>query len=156
MEIEEYNYNNKQEYYIMIKRYNKSKELHTLDVNTLKPQKRIFLVIEKGILKKYKIIAYTIINEDLKLIHMVNGISKKYVGDKNTIYITDFMVRILDRKKGIGKALANYIINQRYGDKNILLQPQGDGNWFWKKFGFICDNISEHGTCILRRNNKNK
>ena len=42
----------------------------------------------------------------------------------------------------------------KYIKKNITLQPDRDGNWFWKKFGFIPDNISKSLTLILKRNKK--
>lgn len=67
------------------------------------------------------------------------------------IYISDFMIDYLYRNQGNGKILANYIINDIYKDKDIILQPDGDGNWFWKEFGFVNDEISKHLTLILKR-----
>ena len=64
------------------------------------------------------------------------------------------MIDYLFRNQGIGQYFARYILNEKYKDKNIILQPDGDGNWFWKKFGFIPDNISKHLTLILQRDNE--
>lgn len=57
----------------------------------------------------------------------------------------------LYRNQGIGKKLVRYIIDSEYKNRNIILQPDGNGYWFWKKFGFENDNISKHETWILRR-----
>ena len=54
------------------------------------------------------------------------------------------------RKQGIGKFLAKYILYEVYKNKNIILQPDGDGNWFWKKFEFVHDKISQRVTLILK------
>lgn len=151
MEIIKYNYDTKIEYSIFTRKYNKSKLLSTLNIQTFSKEKTIYLVIEKSILRKYKIIGYAIIYENLHVICFSNGISKKYDGDINTIFIGDFMIDYSYRNKGIGKQLARYIINFEYKDKNIILQPDGDGNWFWKKFGFVNDGISQHITWILKR-----
>ena len=110
--------------------------------------------MEKGFLKKYKTIGYSIVYEDLHTICFSNDISKKYDRDSNTIFISDFMIDYFYQNQGIGKYLARYIIDKVYEDKNIILQPDGDGNWFWKKFGFIPDNISKHLTLILQRHNE--
>ena len=68
---------------------------------------------------------------------------------KDTDYsVTDQVVTLL---QNAGKTC---ILCQKYEDKNIILQPDGDGNWFWKKFGFIPDNISKHLTLILQRHNE--
>lgn len=61
------------------------------------------------------------------------------------------MIDLPYRNQGLGKYLENYIVNEVYKDKDIILQPDGDGNWFWKKFGFINDEISQHITLILKR-----
>ena len=52
---------------------------------------------------------------------------------------------------GIGNILAKYILEKRYAKADVILQPDGDGYSFWKKFGFENDNISKHETWILRR-----
>jgi len=151
MEIKEYDYNSRKEYIETVRKYNNSKELSILNRLTfINKGKKVFLVIRKGFFKKYKIIAYAIIDEELEIINLVNNIDKKYIGDEKTIYITDFMVRSWNRQEGIGKELAKYIINYRYKNKNIILQPDGDGYWFWKNFGFINDNTSKN-TWILER-----
>ena len=116
--------------------------------------KKIFLLIEQGFFKKYKIIGYAIVYEDLQVLYFSNNISKDYNGDSNTIFIADFMIDYPYRNKGIGKYFAKYIIDEVYKNKNITLQPDGDGNWFWKKFGFMPDNISKNLTLILKRNKK--
>lgn len=154
MKIIEYNYDTRIEYSRFIKKYNKSKWLNTLNINTFLKGKKIFLIVEKGFLKKYKIIGYSIIYEDLHVLCFSNGLSEKYDGDTNTIFIADFMIDYLYQNQGIGQFLAKYILDEVYKDKNIILQPDGDGNWFWKKFAFIPDNISKHFTLILQRNNK--
>lgn len=153
MEIVEYDSNTRVEYLVFVKKFNKSKYMSTLNTQTFSEGKKIFLLIEKGFFRKYKIIGYTIIYENLQLCFF-NNISEKYDGDSNTIFISDFMVDYTYRNKGIGKYLAKYIIDEVYKQKNITLQPDGDGNWFWKKFGFISDNISKNLTLILKRNKK--
>ena len=60
--------------------------------------KKIFLIVEKGFLKKYKIIGYSIIYEDLHVICFSNVLSEKYDVDTNTIFIADFMIDIFISK----------------------------------------------------------
>lgn len=152
MKIIKYNYDTRTEYYKFIRKYNRSKFLNTLNIQTFSEGKTIYLVVDKGFFRKYKIIGYVIIYESLHVICFSNDISSKYDGDKDTIFIADFMIDYKYRNEGIGTELAKYIINFEYKDKNIILKPDGDGNWFWKKFGFINDRISQHMTWILKRN----
>ncbi len=154
MEIKEYNYEKRIEYLQFIKKYNKFNCLDTLKVQIFSEGKRIFLLIEEGFFRKYKIIGYAIIYEDLHVLCFSNNISEKYVGDSNNIFISDFMIDYPYRNKGIGKYFAKYIIDEVYKQKNITLQPDGDGNWFWEKYGFIPDNISKNLTLILKRDKK--
>ena len=154
MEIKEFNYNIRLQYSDFIRKYNKSRCLSSLNIQTFSIGKKIFLILEKGFFKKYKIIGYSIVYEELHTICFSNDISKKYDEDTNTIFISDFMIDYLFRNQGIGQYFARYILNEKYKDKNIILQPDGDGNWFWKKFGFIPDNISKHLTLILQRDNE--
>ncbi len=154
MEIKEFNYNIRLQYSDFIRKYNKSRCLSSLNIQTFSKGKKIFLILEKGFFKKYKIIGYSIVYEELHTICFSNDISKKYDEDTNTIFISDFMIDYLFRNQGIGQYFARYILNEKYKDKNIILQPDGDGNWFWKKFGFIPDNISKHLTLILQRDNE--
>lgn len=58
MEIVEYNYENRMQYTNFIRKYNKSKYLSSLNIQTFSEGKRIFLILEKGFFKKYKIIGY--------------------------------------------------------------------------------------------------
>ncbi len=153
MEIIKYNYDTRIEYSKFIRKYNRSKYLSTLNMQTFSKGKTIYLVIDKSIFRRYKIIGYAIIYEDLHVICFSNDISKKYDGDAKAIFIADFITDYSYRNQGIGKKLVRYIIDSEYKDKNIILQPDGDGNWFWKKFGFINDDISQHVTWILKRNN---
>lgn len=153
MEIKEFNYNMRLQYSEFIRKYNKSKCLSSLNIQTFSKDKKIFLILEKGFFKKYKIIGYSIVYQDLHTICFSNDISKKYDRDSNTIFISDFMIDYFYRNQGIGKYLARYIIDKVYKDKNIILQPDGDGYWFWKKLDFVSDNISKHVTWILQRNN---
>lgn len=153
MEIKEFNYNIRLQYADFIRKYNKSICLSSLNIQTFSEGKKIFLILEKRFFKKYKTIGYSIVYEDLHTICFSNDISKKYDGDLNTIFISDFMIDYLYRNQGIGKYLARYIIYKIYEGKNIILQPDGDGYWFWKKMGFVSDNISKHVTWILQRNN---
>lgn len=154
MEIKEYNYEKRIEYLQFIKKYNKFNCLDTLKVQTFSEGKRIFLLIEEGFFRKYKIIGYAIIYEDLHVLCFSNNISEKHVEDSNNIFISDFMIDYPYRNKGIGKYFAKYIIDEVYKQKNITLQPDGDGNWFWGKYGFIPDNISKNLTLILKRDKK--
>ena len=147
MEILKFNDDNKSEYKYFINKYNNVKEFYTLKVQTFDTEKKkIFLLVEKGVLKKYKIIAYAIIEEELKYLYITNSISEEYLNDGTTIYISDFMVRRCSRKQGIGTYLAKYLIEDVYRDKNIILQPDGDGFLFWKKFNFKQDEISKNET----------
>ena len=154
MEIKEYNCYTRAEYSVSVKKFNKSNCMNTLNIQTFSKGKKIFLLIEQGFFKKYKIIGYAIVYEDLQVLCFSNNISKDYNGDSNTIFIADFMIDYPYRNKGIGKYFAKYIIDEVYKNKNITLQPDGDGNWFWKKFGFMPDNISKNLTLILKRNKK--
>ncbi len=151
MEIRQYNYKDTTVYSKFIRRYNKSKYLDTLNIQTLFKGKKIYLMIEKKIFNRYKIIGYAIIYEELYVLALDENISTKYNGDTNTIYISDFMIDYMYRKQENGKVLAKYILEDLYRDKNIILQPDGDGYWFWNKFGFENDNISKHETWILKR-----
>lgn len=153
MEIRQYNYDDRIEYSKFIRKHNKSKCLDTLNIQTFFKGKTIHLIIEKSFFNIYKIIGYAIVYEKLNTLSFSNEISKKYDEDTNTIFISDFMIDYLFRNQGIGQWFAKYILYEKYKDKNIILQPDGDGNWFWKKFGFIPDNISKHLTLILKRNN---
>ncbi|MCI8965087.1 MAG: GNAT family N-acetyltransferase [Clostridia bacterium] len=153
MEIKEFNYNIRLQYSDFIRKYNKSRCLSSLNIQTFSKGKKIFLILEKRFFRKYKIIGYSIVYEDLHTICFSNDISKKYDGDLNTIFISDFMIHYLYRNQGIGKYLARYIIYKIYEGKNIILQPDGDGYLFWKNLGFVSDNISKHITWILQRNN---
>lgn len=150
MEIIEYDYNTRVECSKFIRKYNKSKYLNTLNIQTFSKGKKIFLVVEKTIFYKYRIIGYAIIYEDLHVICYSNNISKKYDEDDETIFISDFMIDYPYRNQGIGKLLAKYILYEVYKNKNIILQPDGDGNWFWKKFEFVHDKISQRVTLILK------
>ena len=94
MKIIEYNYDTRIEYSRFIKKYNKSKWLDTF----FSKGKKIFLIVEKGFLKKYKIIGYSIIYEDLHVICFSNVLSEKYDVDTNTIFIADFMIDIFISK----------------------------------------------------------
>lgn len=154
MQIIEYNYDTRIEYSQFVRKYNKFNCLDTLKVQTFSKGKRIFLLIEKGFFRKYKIIGYAIIYENLHVLCFSNNISEKYNEMSNTIFISDFMIDYSYRNRGIGKYFAKYIIDEVYKQQNITLQPDGDGNWFWKKFGFIPDNISKNLTLILKQNKK--
>lgn len=135
----------------LINHYN-DKEFECLEYQTiLDNKKEIYLVIEKGIIKKYKILAYSIIDKDIKIMRMVCNMNEKYDLLLNGIYITDFMVKKKSRNKGIGKYLANHILEDIYYKNTILLQPVEDGFWFWKKYKFENDKISKHETWILKR-----
>ncbi len=90
----------------------------------------------------------------MKYLYIVNLISKKYENNGTTIFVSDFMVKKNLRNKGIGTKLAQYLIDYIYIDKNIILQPDGDGYWFWKKFGFEEDNESEKMTWKIKYNRR--
>ena len=117
MQITEYNYDTITEYSQFVRKYNKFNCLDTLKVQTFSKGKRIFLLIEEGFFRKYKIIGYAIIYEDLHVLCFSNNISEKYGGDSNTIFISDFMIDYPYRNKGIGKYFAKYIIDEVYKKK---------------------------------------
>lgn len=117
MQITEYNYDTRTEYSQFVRKYNKFNCLDTLKVQTFSKGKRIFLLIEEGFFRKYKIIGYAIIYEDLHVLCFSNNISEKYGGDSNTIFISDFMIDYPYRNKGIGKYFAKYIIDEVYKKK---------------------------------------
>lgn len=151
MEILEFNYDNRIQYSDFIRKYNKAKCLSSLNIQTFCEGKKIFLIVDKGLIKKYKIIGYAIVYEKLNTICLVNDVSEKYKDNSNVIFISDFMIDYIERNKGLGKFLAKYIIDEVYRKRNIILQPDGDENWFWEKFGFIPDNVSKKLTLILKR-----
>lgn len=151
MEIRKYDYNSKIEYSSFIRKYNRSKCLSTLNFQTISKGKKIYLLVDKSFFQKNIIIGYAIIYEDLHVICNVNDVNQKYDGDSKTIFISDFMIDLPYRNQGLGKYLENYVVNEVYKDKDIILQPDGDGNWFWKKFSFVNDEISQHTTLILKR-----
>ena len=151
MDIIKYDSDSKIEYSNFIRKYNKSKYMHTLNIQTLSNGKKIYLVVDKIIFSRYKIIGYAIIYEDLYPICYANNINQEYNKNSKTIFISDFMIDKPYRNQGFGKYLENFIVNEIYKEKDIILQPDGDGNWFWKKFGFIPDNISKQLTLILKK-----
>ena len=155
MQILKFNKDNSNEYRDFVNKYNNSKEFITLKINNFNVgEKEIFLVVKKGITKQYRIIAYSIIEKNLKYLYMANSISESYSNNGRYIFISDFMVERKARNNGIGTKLAEYLINEIYSNKNILLQPDEDGYWFWRKFGFHSDNISEKETWIINRKKK--
>ena len=155
MEILRFNKFNSDDYRKFINKQNNIIEFDTLNIQIFNiGEKEIFLLVNKGIVKKYKILAYSIIEKDLKYLYIVNLISKKYQNNGTTIFVSDFMVKKNLRNEGIGTKLAQYLIDYIYIDKNIILQPDGDGCWFWKKFGFEEDNESEKMTWKIRDNRR--
>lgn len=80
MEIKEFNYNIRLQYSDFIRKYNKSRCLSSLNIQTFLKGKKIFLILEKIFFRKYKIIGYSIVYEDLHTICFSNDISKKYDG----------------------------------------------------------------------------
>lgn len=152
MKIISFNKENRNEYMNFIKQCKNSWEFRCLENNYFNVgDKEIFLVIEKGLCRKHNIVAYSIVEKDLRYLYKVNFISEIHKNDGNNIYIYDFMVRKESRNTGIGSKLAQYLINEIFIDKNIILQPDGDGHWFWKKFDFQQDNISKKETWVLKR-----
>ena len=155
MEILGFNKSNSNNYRKFINKYNNIIEFDTLNIQNFNiGEKEIFLLVDKRIVRKYKILAYSIIEKELKYLYIVNLISKKYENNGTTIFISDFMVKKNLRNKGIGTKLAQYLIDYIYIDKNIILQPDGDGYWFWKKFGFEEDNESEKMTWKITDNRR--
>lgn len=150
MKILRFNKSNNNEYRKFIKKYN-IREFYTLSMQTFNiGEKEIFLIVDKGKLRKYKILAYAIIEKDLEYLYIVNSISKEYQNNGTIIFISDFMVRKNLRNKGIGTKFVQYLINHIYVEKNIILQPDEDGYWFWKKFNFENDNKSEKETWKIK------
>ena len=120
MEIVRFNRVNKGEYKKFIRKYNNVPEFNILNISNFNVgEKEIFLVIEKGLIKKYKILAYSIIEKDLKYLYIANSISEKYKNDGTVILISDFMVKKRLRRNGIGTKFAKYIIEEIFVDKNI-------------------------------------
>lgn len=155
MEILRFNKFNSNDYRKFINKYNNTIEFDVLNIQTFNiGEKEVFLLVSKGILRKYNILAYSIIEKELKYLYIVNLISKKYENNGTTIFISDFMVKKNLRNKGIGTKLVQYLIDYIYIDKNIILQPDEDGYWFWKKFGFEEDTESEKITWKLRNNRR--
>ena len=116
MEIRQYNYDDRIEYSKFIRKYNKSKYLDTLNIQTFFKGKTIYLILEKSFFNIYKIIGYAIVYEKLNTLYFSNGISKKYDEDSNTIFISDFMIDYLFRNQGIGQWFAKYILYDKYTD----------------------------------------
>ena len=81
MEIKEYNCYTRAEYSVSVKKFNKSNCMNTLNIQTFSKGKKIFLLIERGFFKKYKIIGYAIVHEDLQVLYFSNNISKDYNGE---------------------------------------------------------------------------
>lgn len=141
------------DYRKFISKYNNIIEVDTLNIQTFNiGEKEIFLLVDKGIVRKYKILAYSIIEKDLKYLYIVNLISKKYQNNGTTIFVSDFMVKKNLRNKEIGTKLAQYLIDYIYIDKNIILQP--DGYFFWKKFSFEEENELEKMTWKIQDNRR--
>lgn len=155
MEILRFNKSNSNNYRKFINKYNNIIEFDTLNIQNFNiGEKEIFLLVDQEIVRKYKILAYSIIEKELKYLYIVNLISKKYENNGTTIFISDFMIKKNLRNKGIETKLAQYLIDYIYIDKNIILQPDGDGYWFWKKFGFEEDNESEKMTWKITDNRR--
>lgn len=155
MEILKFNKSNSNIYKEFINRYNKIIEFDILNIQTFNiGEKEIFLVVDKGIIRKYKILAYAIIEKDLEYLYIVNSISRNYQNDGTTIFISDFMVKKDSRNIGIGTKLARYLIDDIYREKNIILQPDEDGYSFWKKFSFDDDKESKKRTWRIKSNRR--
>lgn len=156
MEIKRFTKAEEKEWREFIRKYNNVREFDILNITTFpSKEKEIYMIIENGLFRKYKFIAYCIIEKELKDFTLLNMIDKSYGDANNMVYLTDFMVRISKRNQGIGKEFAGYILNEICKGKDVILNPDADGYWFWKKFGFIDDKISKHKTWILRKNDKN-
>lgn len=54
MEIKEYDFNNRAEYSVFVKKFNKSNCMSTLNIQTFSEGKKIFLLIEQGFLENTK------------------------------------------------------------------------------------------------------
>lgn len=150
MEIMHFGIDNKDEYKKFIKRNNKRSFLDILNVITFQSEsKQVYLYVNKKVFNRYKIIAYAIIEEQLdnQLYMDIFRYNEKYVNG-NYIYISDFYVHDLYRRRGIGTLFASEIINIFYCDFGIILSPDGDGFNFWNKLGFENDNISEKETWV--------
>lgn len=157
MEIIHFTKNEEKEWREFIRKYNNINEFDILNGTTFPSDKKeIFVIVEKGWIRKYKLIAYCIIEKELKAFVFLNMIDKSYESVDNIVYIEDFMVRISKRKQGVGKQFAEYMLNEICKDKDVILNPDKDGYWFWKKFGFVDDEISKQKTWILRRNSNLK
>lgn len=135
MEIREYDYNTIVEYSVFVKKFNKSNCMSTLNIQTFSKGKKIFLLIDERFFRKYKIIGYAIIYEDLHVLCFSNNISEKYGGDSNTIFISDFMIDYPYRNKGIGKYFAKYIIDEVYKKKILLCSLMEMETGFGKNMG---------------------
>ena len=154
MEILKFNKINGNQYKEFIKKYNNVQEFDILNSQTFNVgEKEIFLVVEKGILNKNKILAYSIIQKDIEYSYIINSADKDYFNNETTICILDFMVREKSRNKGVGTKLAKYLMDYIYIDKDIILEPKGDGYWFWKKFNFE-ENKELQKTVWKRKNNR--
>ena len=152
MKVLKFTKSKEKEWREFIRKYNNVREFDILNGTTFpSDEKEIYLIVEKGWIRKYRLISYCIIEKDIDSFVFLNMIDESYKCENNIVYITDFLVRISKRNMGIGKQFAEYILDEVCKDKNVILNPDGDGNWFWKKFGFVDDGISKNKTLILNR-----
>ena len=80
MEILKFNKSNSNIYKEFINRYNQIIEFDILNIQTFNiGEKEIFLVVDKGIIRKYKILAYAIIEKDLEYLYIVNSFYHLYI-----------------------------------------------------------------------------
>lgn len=138
------------EYNTLLNKSALPQEFYILHNQKLKDNKKIFvLFIEneiKILLWKLQVaqipIGYCIVedakskSDDLQeYLDGIYDIPLKVISEYPTI-ISDFMICSLYRRRGYGRYLANYIVNDVFKDKKISLHAVEDGVYFWNKMGF--------------------
>lgn len=76
----------------------------------------------------------------------------EYVLKENPVVISDFMIARIYRRRGVGKRLATYILDEKYPNKNIALHAEDDGINFWPKMGF--ERVEGAGTTMILKGGK--
>jgi len=163
--IKQYNEDNATEFDNVISTHRVPKEFTTIPIQTLVNGKNVFFLFEEYEIKiwfvrftRVEIIGYCIVEDVYELPKSFKNYWKlmynipEYVLKENPVVISDFMIARIYRRRGFGKRLATYILDEKYNGKNIALHAEDDGINFWPKMGF--ERVEGAGTTMTLKGGK--